>query len=277
METAIRDLDERWRRLCRRDELLSRLDPPIEGPNLVEAVLKRVLPGIDFPETLLSSAAAGFGAASWRVEPRVLILQLGLLVEAASEIGGARVDLLLRAETVACAAASQAATEAYISQAETDTLTGLSNRRRYESRVSEEAQRIGSTLSVASIDLDGLKSVNDTHGHAAGDDYIRRFSQCLHGHCVEHGLESFRFGGDEFAVIATEMSGDDLVGSLSELRNEIGADLPFSLGVAAEDNRTEFATLISEADRQMYEDKRARKEGTQGSGTGALDQSSISR
>lgn len=259
MDAITRDLNERWRRRCRRDELLSRLDPPVESPNLVESVLKRVQPGVDFPEPLLASAAAGFGAASWRVKPRVLVLQLGLLIEAASEIDDARVDLLIKAQTVACAAASQAATEAYIAQAETDTLTGLSNRRRFESRVSEESQRIGSCLSVASIDLDGLKEVNDRRGHAAGDDYIRHFAHHLQGYCVEQGMESFRFGGDEFAVISTELSGEEMGSYVSSLRGEIGGEVPFSFGVAAGCDQAEVGTLISEADRRMYEDKRARK------------------
>jgi diguanylate cyclase (GGDEF)-like protein len=255
----VRDLDEHWRRLCRRDDLLSRLEPPVESANLVEAVVNRVQPGVDYPEVLLSSAAAGFGAASWRVETRVLVLQLGLLIEAASNIGDTRVDLLIRAQTVVCAAALQASTEAYIVQAETDTLTGLSNRRRYESRLLEEVGRIGLRLSVASIDLDGLKAVNDQHGHDVGDDYIRRFAGQLQGHCVEAGMECFRFGGDEFAVLSTELTEDEIEGSLLALRSEIDEIVPFSFGVVGTDDPAEFGTLISEADRRMYENKRGRK------------------
>jgi GGDEF domain-containing protein len=73
-------------------------------------------------------------------------------------------------------------------------------------------------------------------------------------------MEAFRFGGDEFAVISTEMSSDEVEKSILSLRVEVGADMPFSFGLATECEESEFTTLISEADRRMYEEKRDRKE-----------------
>lgn len=87
--------------------------------------------------------------------------------------------------------------------AATDPLTGLANRRTIDARLTEllsAANRHDLPLSVLAIDVDGLKLVNDTFGHAAGDDLLEVVADVLHGACRTSDVAG-RLGGDEFVVI----------------------------------------------------------------------------
>lgn len=87
--------------------------------------------------------------------------------------------------------------------ATTDPLTGLGNRRTIESRLDEEfssSVRHNYDLSVLMIDLDGLKVVNDTLGHAAGDEMIQAAAQAIRTSCRKSDIAA-RSGGDEFTVL----------------------------------------------------------------------------
>lgn len=84
-----------------------------------------------------------------------------------------------------------------------DTLTGLYNRKGFESNLlvlEDRARRHGLILSVASIDMDGLKYINDTFGHSEGDIALSEFASVLLG-TLEEGEIAARYGGDEFAAI----------------------------------------------------------------------------
>jgi diguanylate cyclase (GGDEF)-like protein len=86
--------------------------------------------------------------------------------------------------------------------AETDPLTGLANRRRLErdlSRLAQLADRYDGKLSVAVVDLDRFKRVNDQHGHAAGDEVLRRFAMHLRNSFRGEDVVA-RLGGEEFFV-----------------------------------------------------------------------------
>jgi diguanylate cyclase (GGDEF)-like protein len=81
----------------------------------------------------------------------------------------------------------------------TDSLTGLGNQRHFHERLQQEldvAAATGSSLALCILDVDGLKVVNDTHGHPVGDRLLENVAACL-----RHGGEAFRVGGDEFAVL----------------------------------------------------------------------------
>jgi len=81
----------------------------------------------------------------------------------------------------------------------TDGLTGLGNQRHFHERLQTEldtAARNGSRLALCLLDVDGLKRVNDTRGHAVGDQMLERAASML-----RHGGEAFRVGGDEFAIL----------------------------------------------------------------------------
>ena len=84
-----------------------------------------------------------------------------------------------------------------------DTLTGLYNRKGYESNLlilEDRAKRHGLNLCVASIDMDGLKYINDTYGHSEGDTALSEFAKILLN-TLEEGEIASRYGGDEFAAI----------------------------------------------------------------------------
>ncbi|MBX3384992.1 MAG: GGDEF domain-containing protein [Phycisphaeraceae bacterium] len=88
-------------------------------------------------------------------------------------------------------------------EAQTDCLTALPNRRALECRLTEvwsAAVRHGQDLAYIALDIDGLKRVNDTLGHAAGDDLIRTVAQTLR-ECIRASDFAARTGGDEFVVL----------------------------------------------------------------------------
>lgn len=151
--------------------------------------------------------------------------------------------------------------ERAVSDAETDTLTGLLNRRgwqRWLAREEERFRRFGDPASVVMMDLDGLKRVNDSEGHDAGDAYLRRTADTLRS-VTRRGDPLARLGGDEFAMVATVAPEDvgPLVARLQEALDAAGT--PCSMGVAPVGVASGFAEAIAEADAAMYDDKRARR------------------
>ncbi|MCB1417333.1 MAG: diguanylate cyclase, partial [Nitratireductor sp.] len=97
-----------------------------------------------------------------------------------------------------------------IEMAVTDPLTGMHNRRYLDShleRLFERARSRGRPLSVMMTDLDRFKSVNDTHGHDAGDEVIREFARRVRRHVRGADL-ACRYGGEEFAIIMPDTPAD---------------------------------------------------------------------
>jgi diguanylate cyclase (GGDEF)-like protein/PAS domain S-box-containing protein len=97
-------------------------------------------------------------------------------------------------------------------QAFHDPLTGLANRALFEDRLSHALERLrrdeAQGAAVVFIDLDDFKTVNDSLGHAAGDDLLRAFAGCL-ADCTRRADTVARFGGDEFAVLVEGFYADD--------------------------------------------------------------------
>ncbi len=97
-----------------------------------------------------------------------------------------------------------------VANAYLDGLTALGNQRAFQEafdRYLEASQRDGSPLALLLIDLDDFKRVNDTDGHSAGDELLRRFARLMDG-TVRRSDRSFRVGGDEFAVIMPSTAAD---------------------------------------------------------------------
>ncbi len=150
-----------------------------------------------------------------------------------------------------------------------DSLTGLSNRRGFETigrHALAQALRAGRPATLVYLDLDNLKRVNDQLGHSEGDRLIVEFSELLL-QCLRESDVIARLGGDEFSVLMTGATEDDAARPLSELsrrvesRNQLHDSSPrmsYSVGVAAYDRERHqtIDDLIKEADARMYENKR---------------------
>ncbi|MFJ7075123.1 diguanylate cyclase domain-containing protein [Streptomyces sp. NPDC098781] len=117
----------------------------------------------------------------------------------------------------------------------TDALTGLANRRAVDVRLEEAIERHrrdGVVVSLVVCDLNGLKRVNDTRGHAVGDRLLERFGSVLSlcGAMLPGALAA-RLGGDEFCLLAVGSPGDDVVKAADELCRRAG-ELELGEGVA---------------------------------------------
>jgi diguanylate cyclase (GGDEF)-like protein len=168
---------------------------------------------------------------------------------------------VLEADTAAVDSAR--ALERAVSDAETDALTGLLNRRGWErwlAREDDRFRRFGDPASVVMLDLDGLKEVNDTDGHDAGDRHLRHCAAVLRS-TIRSTDPLARLGGDEFALVAQVglEDADHLVARLREALDAAGT--PCSIGAAPFTVAGGFPGACAEADAVMYEDKRARRAG----------------
>jgi diguanylate cyclase (GGDEF)-like protein len=155
------------------------------------------------------------------------------------------------------------ASEAQAQQAaRLDALTGLLNRHGLKERCREEAEKphaAGSHVSVFFLDLDRFKDVNDSLGHAAGDDLIREFARRVNRVTGEDGFAA-RLGGDEFAVICAKpglvaVLGQRLLDACSApyFLNGHTVQSGVSIGVAhAESSETSLTELMRQADIALY-------------------------
>lgn len=153
-----------------------------------------------------------------------------------------------------------------------DHLTGLYNRRYIYDRLRvliQEHERDGKPFSVAMIDLDFFKRVNDTWGHRAGDTVLREFARMLETNCRPYDLAG-RFGGEEFIFIGVNMSQAETCRTLERFRMRLeeepvfyeGTRIPvqFSAGISSSAEFTapvDLEALIQSADRRLYAAKDA--------------------
>lgn len=144
-----------------------------------------------------------------------------------------------------------------------DMLTGLPNRMCFYKAL-DDALKMNNGMGVAvfCLDLDGFKPVNDTFGHAAGDEVLKMVAERLRGAARGHMVA--RLGGDEFAILMTGDVGDiaDVAkGCIAAFKSSFrieGAivDIGISIGVsAAPENGENGEVLIQEADRALYRAK----------------------
>jgi diguanylate cyclase (GGDEF)-like protein len=150
-----------------------------------------------------------------------------------------------------------------------DSLTGLLNHSSLKGRLAEEvvrAARLGSPLAYAMIDLDHFKQVNDTYGHAMGDQVLQALSFLFKRRLRRTDVLG-RYGGEEFGVILTDTAPRDALQVLDSLRegfSELAFAAPggsfhvtFSAGVATFEAGMSAETMCEQADGALYAAKRA--------------------
>jgi diguanylate cyclase (GGDEF)-like protein len=151
---------------------------------------------------------------------------------------------------------------ALAAQASTDALTGVANHRAFYERLTADmarARRYGSPLSVAMIDVDRFKLVNDVGGHEAGDEVLGRVACCLSDATRAEDMLA-RVGGDEFAWILPETVGEEAVLAVERARAAMarsGEEPRVTLSVGICDTRytSDPSELVRLADRALYSSK----------------------
>lgn len=158
----------------------------------------------------------------------------------------------------------------------TDSLTGLRNRKGLAeggALAIAIARRSGKPLTVAQIDLDGFKWVNDEHGHAAGDAILRRCSEAWRGE-IRSGDVLGRAGGDEFTLV---MPGSDAAAARTLLeRLELVSPAAWSVGLTELKDDDDFEACVARADRALLETKAERSPGS-GRGAGSSPAANLGR
>jgi diguanylate cyclase (GGDEF)-like protein len=157
----------------------------------------------------------------------------------------------------------------------TDPLTGLANYRRLIEAIELEIKRYGRSgrpFTVLLFDLDGLKKINDAHGHLVGSRALCRLAEVLRAHSRQIDTPA-RFGGDEFAVVLPETTATQAQQIAGRIRDRIASDgesPPISAAVGAAifpDDGDSIDTLLSAADRALYGMKRLSAAATSQQGT----------
>lgn len=175
------------------------------------------------------------------------------LVELLSSLLSTILDAELRAAEEA-RKAERAQAEAMI-----DPLTGLFNRRGWDQLVAaeeERCRRYGHPACVVSLDLNDLKIVNDSKGHAAGDELLRRCGEALRSSVRQQDVAA-RLGGDEFAVLCVECDPIYIHSLVGRMRaNLLEQNISASIGFACRHPTSTLSETLHQADTAMYAEKR---------------------
>lgn len=147
-----------------------------------------------------------------------------------------------------------------------DALTGLYNRVYFDAEMKRLARGRRFPVGVVVADLDNLKRINDTHGHARGDEMIRKAANLL-GLAFRGEDSVCRIGGDEFAALLPGAGEEAVAAAIARVKSllaETEASGPTSLGIslggACAQTPEELAEALTRADAMMYKDKEIRKE-----------------
>jgi diguanylate cyclase (GGDEF)-like protein/putative nucleotidyltransferase with HDIG domain len=156
-------------------------------------------------------------------------------------------------------------------QARFDNLTGLLGHRAFHEALEIQLGRSGMPFTLASIDIDDFKLINDLHGHPIGDEALRRVAETLR-RCADEHDSVFRVGGEEFAVLLPGRTAETARPAVERLREAV-ASTPFalplrvSIGLAAcPDDAQDRDALLERADDALYAAKRAGKNRVVGAG-----------
>lgn len=178
----------------------------------------------------------------------------GIILEAIASVIAITTGLLLLLIVMQTAVAAKS------EEAETDTLTGIYNRRGFNHRAEtalQNAKDTGHILKVILFDLDRFKAINDAHGHAKGDQVLARFGDILQTHCPDSGIVA-RLGGEEFAMLIERSSIADAWSVAEQVRAtlekaEFGIPaVTVSAGIAGIQPDDTVGSLVRRADQWVY-------------------------
>lgn len=199
---------------------------------------------------LTADVAAGHEYSATWIPLWNALIRLGLFLVVARSLSGLRAALRREAES-----------------ARTDYLTGVPNKRAFmemaEAEI-ERARRYAHSFSIAYLDVDHFKQVNDTHGHAGGDRLLRDMGRCLTTTVRAPDVVG-RLGGDEFAVLLVETALPEAEATVSRIRRALaemaraqGWEVTFSMGVTTfTEVPQSIDSALQHADRLMYTVKEA--------------------
>ena len=255
---------EQWQELCKLDRVLSGGAEIAVRVETLDAFLDALGEPYGFEENIEALASAAEDLLAHTGAGGLAARQLLALAEAVSqldgpEVAGVRAEFDRRLRVVLgrfTLYVTIAALKVVDRQARHDGLTGIYNRLAFDMQM-ERLHKQGAEFALAMIDVDGLKQLNDSQGHEAGNELLRRVATVLANSCAG-GEYAYRIGGDEYAYISTVRSSEEVDELLAGLSAE---GTPFSWGVAdhAED-RQGLTEVVALADERMYVRKRARKE-----------------
>ena len=144
------------------------------------------------------------------------------------------------------------------SSAQLDPLTGIANRRHWDERIEaerERSKRTGQALSVAMIDVDDFKAVNDRDGHDAGDRVLEELADAWTAAIRGGGDFLARLGGDEFGLLAPGSDGSGIQSLAERLVDVLPPGLAVSIGFGTWDGSESASQLMRRADQSMYRTK----------------------
>jgi len=134
-----------------------------------------------------------------------------------------------------------------------DPLTGLLNRQAYYSDIANEPEEI---TALVSIDMNGLKIINDSEGHTAGDTAISTIANCFR-RAAKRNQMVYRVGGDEFVIVCRKATEDDVIALTGRIHEHVNATrYSCSVGYSfSPDGRKSIDELLRESDANMYAEK----------------------
>lgn len=221
---------------------------------MVVIVLGATLAAIGLVTVIRALAQTGAMPIGARSEFVWSLVTLGVVVVASLTLAGVAWWLVLRL---------QESRRQLREMAIRDPLTGVYNRRYFREVYAAEiqrAKRTGEPLSIAMLDLDGFKLLNDTLGHLAGDAVLVSFAEVLRSSMRSVDILA-RYGGDEFVILMPSTSAEHARKGTARLEANLATwrpphtpvGLKVSIGLATQD---EAGEALEEADRLMYESKK---------------------
>ncbi len=217
----------------------------------------------------LSARMTFLGVISWL---SVCLIIVGLFPEISAALGGLWLMAGLFGLAAAVGLGEAAKTEVrvhndllsnYLSEARTDVLTGLGNRRAFDSDCHQwqAAWQTGRTFSLLLIDVDRFKSFNDRYGHQAGDEMLRAVARVLSEQTAETGT-AIRYGGEEFTVVLPDTNFAQAMTLAETIRERIATqnvayrscvlNVTVSIGIATTRPDDTADSLVIRADEQLY-------------------------